>query len=173
MRSLRCGGNSALETPTEGSNRLLLTRQHATFDQDCQTRLWIDAAQGLAGESAGLNHFLIGTQPRTGHGSQSGIGRFHPAKLHLFKQFGERVGLGDGGNRALKMLLAWFHNQFVEQEPGPRGSPQLPQEPPPLPGSTQPSVPPTPNAEICFSTFVAWHFGQAACVEPYTNSSNR
>ena len=37
----------------------------------------------------------------------------------------------------------------------------------------QPSVPPTPNEEICFSNFVVWHFGQAACVEPYTKSSNR
>ena len=106
MRSLRCGGDGSLKTRAEGSDRLLLTRQHSTFDQDCQTRMWIDAAQGLAGESTGLDNFLIGTQPRVGHGAQPGIGGFHPAKLHLFKQFGERVGLRDGGNRTLQSLVA-------------------------------------------------------------------
>jgi hypothetical protein len=32
MRSLRCGSDSLLETLEEVSNRLLLTRQHTTFD---------------------------------------------------------------------------------------------------------------------------------------------
>ena len=68
--------------------------------------MWIDTAQGLSAESARLNNFLIGAQPRVGHGAQSGIGRFHTAKLDLFKQFGERVGLGDRGNRALQNLIA-------------------------------------------------------------------
>ncbi len=63
MRSLRCGGDGSLKTGSEGSDRLLLIRQHSTFDQDCQTRMWIDAAQGLAGEATRLNNFLVGTQP--------------------------------------------------------------------------------------------------------------
>jgi hypothetical protein len=173
MRSLRCGSDSPFKTLAEASDRLLLTRQYSTFYEHCQTRMWIETPQGLAGESTGLNNFSIRTQPRIGHGAQAGIGRLHPSKLDLFKQLGERVGLGDGGNCALQCLVAGVHDQFVEQEPGPRGSPQLPQAPPPLPGNTQPSVPPTPNEEICFSNFVVLHFGQAACVEPYTNSSNR
>src|ERR1700704_1994668 len=51
MRSLRCGGDGPLKTRAEGSDRLLLIRQHSTLDQDCQTRTWIDAAQRLAGKS--------------------------------------------------------------------------------------------------------------------------
>ncbi len=101
MRLLRCGGDGPLKTRAESSDRLLLTRQHSTFDQHCQTRIWIDAAQGLPAESTGLNTVFIGVHPRVGHGAQPGIGGFHPAKLYLFKQFGERVGLRDGGNRTL------------------------------------------------------------------------
>jgi hypothetical protein len=63
--------------------------------------MWVDAAQGLAGESTGLNNFSIGIQPQVGHGAQAGIGWFHPATRYLFKQFGDGVGLGDGGNRIL------------------------------------------------------------------------
>src|SRR4249920_1181548 len=59
MRSFLCGGDGPLKTRAKGSDRLLLTRQHSTFDQDCQTRMWIDAAQRLPGESARLNNFLI------------------------------------------------------------------------------------------------------------------
>ena len=63
MRSLRCGGDSPFKTCAEGSNRLLLTRQHSTFDQDCQTRMWIDAAQVLSGQSTRLDNLLIGAHP--------------------------------------------------------------------------------------------------------------
>lgn len=106
MRSLRCGSHDSSETRTETSDRLLLTRQHSAFDQDGQTRVWIDTAEGLASESARLDGLLIGPQPRAGNGPQSGIGGFHPAKLYLLKQLGERVGLGDGGNRTLQKLFA-------------------------------------------------------------------
>ena len=44
MRSLRGGGNRLIKTGTEGHDRLLLIRQHSILDQDCQTRVWIDAA---------------------------------------------------------------------------------------------------------------------------------
>ena len=101
MRSLRCGGDGPLKTRAEGGDCLLFTRQHATFDQHCQTRMWIDAAQGLSGESTRLNNVFIGVHPRVDHGTQPGIGRFHPAKLYLFKQLGERVGLRDGRNGML------------------------------------------------------------------------
>jgi hypothetical protein len=60
----------------------------------------------------------------------------------------------------------------MEQEPGPRGSPHVPQEPDPL-DVAQLAVAPTPNAENCFASFVVLHFGQAATVEPCTSSSNR
>lgn len=62
--------------------------------------------------------------------------------------------------------------QFMEQEPGPRGSPQVPQEPDPL-DVAQLAVAPTPKAENCFASLVALHFGQAATVEPCTSNSNR
>ena len=57
-------------------------------------------------ESTGLNNFSVGAQPRVGHGTQPGIGGFHPAKLYLFKQLDERVGLGDGRDRTLQSLIA-------------------------------------------------------------------
>jgi len=62
--------------------------------------------------------------------------------------------------------------QFMEQEPGPRGSPQVPQAPDPL-DVAQLAVAPTPNAENCFASLVVLHFGQATTVEPCTNNSNR
>ena len=80
MRSLRCGGS--LKTRAEGSDRLLLTHQHSIFDQDCQTRIWIDATQGLVSESTRLDNLLIGAHPQVANGTQSGIGGFHPAKLY-------------------------------------------------------------------------------------------
>jgi hypothetical protein len=63
-------------------------------------------------------------------------------------------------------------DQFIEQAPGPRGSPQLPQAPPPPEGIHPPDAD-TPKAENCFSNFVAWHWGQTALVDPWTNSSKR
>src|SRR5262245_3386740 len=59
VRSPRCG--SSLKTRTEGSGCLLLTRQHSTFDQDRHTRIWIDAAQGLPGDSTRFDNLLIPT----------------------------------------------------------------------------------------------------------------
>ena len=106
MRLLRCGDDGLLKTLAEVSDCLLLTRQHSTFDQDCQTRIRIDASQGLAGESTRLNDLSDMCPSMSGHGAQAGIGGFHPAKLDLFKQFDERIGLGEGGNRALQNLVA-------------------------------------------------------------------
>jgi len=60
----------------------------------------------------------------------------------------------------------------MEQAPGPRGSPQLPQAPGPL-EPAQSDVAPTPNAENCLSSDVALHEGQAGAVEAWTNNSNR
>src|SRR6185503_14615382 len=62
-RSLRCSGNGPLETRPEIGDRLLVIRQHSRFDQECHTRVRIDAAQGLGGKSAGLNHLLIDAHP--------------------------------------------------------------------------------------------------------------
>lgn len=62
--------------------------------------------------------------------------------------------------------------QFIEQAPGPRGSPQLPQEPD-VPEEAQLAVAPTPKAENCFSSFVALHWGQTASADPCINSSKR
>ena len=54
-------------------------------------------------------------------------------------------------------------NQFREQAPGPRGSPQLPQAPPPDEGAHP--VAPTAKPEICFSSFSPRQAGQAGVVE--------
>ena len=48
IRSLQCSGDGPLKTRAESRHRLLFTRQHSTFGQGCQTRIWIDAAQGLS-----------------------------------------------------------------------------------------------------------------------------
>jgi hypothetical protein len=59
----------------------------------------------------------------------------------------------------------------MEQAPGPLGSPQLPQAPPPE--GAHPPVAPTPNEENCFSSVVAWHFGHVARADPWSKSSKR
>src|SRR5947208_2489725 len=70
----------------------------------------------------------------------------------------------------------------MEQEPGPRGSPQLPQPPPaPLPalgldGADFPKFPlpftdPTANAEYCCSSLVLSHSGHRAFLFPFTIAS--
>src|SRR5574341_1065839 len=103
---------------------------------------------------------------------KSRITRLHPAQLHLLEQLDQRIRLSDRGDRPLKSLFAGFHDQFMEQEPGPRGSPQLPQAPDPL-DVVQLAVAPTPKAENCFASLVVLHFGQPASVAPCTNNSNR
>jgi hypothetical protein len=100
-RSLRCDSEGLLKTRAEGSDRWLLTRQHSTFNQHSQTRMWIEASQGLAGKSTRLNRFSINTQPRIGDGTQPRIGGLHPPKLDLLKQLREGIGLRDGGNGTL------------------------------------------------------------------------
>src|SRR5262245_20479251 len=63
MRSLRRSSNGSLKTRRETNDCLLLIRQHSTFDQDSDTRMRIDAAQRLFGETTGINNLLIGAQP--------------------------------------------------------------------------------------------------------------
>ncbi len=50
--------------------------------------------------------FSVGAQPRVDYGAQPGIGGCHPATLDLFKQFDERVGLGDSRDGTLQCLIA-------------------------------------------------------------------
>ena len=86
------------------------------------------------------------------------------------------------GSDCESVLMAWSRvmeretnsdsRQFIEQEPGPRGSPQVPQGPGPL-DVAQSAVAPTPNGENCFCSLVALQDGQAGMVEPCTSSSNR
>src|SRR5262249_10174788 len=49
-RSLRGSSHGPLKTPKEFGDRLLPTGQYSIFKQDCDTRMWIEAAQHLAGE---------------------------------------------------------------------------------------------------------------------------
>ena len=60
----------------------------------------------------------------------------------------------------------------MEQEPGPRGSPQVPQGPGPL-EEDQALFPPTAKADNCFFNVVALQEGQAGAVDPWTIASKR
>ena len=65
----------------------------------------------------------------------------------------------------------------MEQEPGPRGSPQLPQPPLDFEGadfakSPLPFADPTANAENCCSSLVLSQAGQCAFFVPVTMASN-
>src|SRR5213593_3533975 len=65
----------------------------------------------------------------------------------------------------------------MEQEPGPRGSPQVPQEPA-SPNDSAPSAeasppPPTAKVENCFSRSPPPHPGQEGGADPITRASNR
>jgi hypothetical protein len=70
-------------------------------------------------------------------------------------------------------MVVLYDVQFIEQEPGPRGSPQEPQPPPDPDVTGHPPVAPTPNAENCLSNAVALQPGQAGTALPCTNSSKR
>src|SRR5215472_10013310 len=60
-----------------------------------------------------------------------------------------------------------------EQAPGPLGSPHVPQGPGSAANADVLSPPLTANREICWSSFLLSHFGQAACCEPNTMLSKR
>src|SRR6185503_14061890 len=59
----------------------------------------------------------------------------------------------------------------MEQEPGPRGSPQLPHDPVPKEGPKL-VVAPTPNADHFFSNSVPWHTGHCGAIDLRTSVSN-
>jgi hypothetical protein len=72
------------------------------------------------------------------------------------------------------MVMRQESPQFIEQEPGPRGSPQDPQAPGlELDEEAQSPVPPTAKAEISLSSLVALQEGQAGEAEPWTIASKR
>jgi len=58
----------------------------------------------------------------------------------------------------------------IEQEPGPRGSPQLPQAPDAV-GVAEEPLACTANTESCGARFLPPHFGQAALSFPNTRAS--
>jgi hypothetical protein len=58
----------------------------------------------------------------------------------------------------------------MEQEPGPRGSPQLPQAPDAL-GVVEEALACTANTESSGARFLLWHFGQLALSLPNTRAS--
>ncbi len=67
----------------------------------------------------------------------------------------------------------WWRNQFIEQAPGPRGSPQLPQGP----GISRAAALELPEwaekTESCFSSFSLLHEGHCGVsLEPRTSVSN-
>lgn len=72
----------------------------------------------------------------------------------------------------LNILKKTAVNQFIEQEPGPLGSPHEPQAPGPL-EPAQSAVAPTPKDENCFCSLVALQDGHAGVAEPRTSASNR
>lgn len=62
-------------------------------------------------------------------------------------------------------------SQFIEQEPGPRGSPQLPQGP--TEGAVlDDSFDRAANTESCGANFLLRHFGHSAFWLPMTSTSN-
>jgi hypothetical protein len=58
----------------------------------------------------------------------------------------------------------------MEQEPGPRGSPQLPQAPEDIAVADEPLAW-TANTDIREASFLPWHFGQLAFSFPITKAS--
>jgi hypothetical protein len=63
--------------------------------------------------------------------------------------------------------------QFIEHEPGPRGSPQAPHG---VGRALSPSfdeLAPTAKTESCLSSAVPWHSGHSSTVCSRTRSSNR
>jgi len=58
-----------------------------------------------------------------------------------------------------------------EQEPGPRGSPQVPQ-PPTEDGAVDALLELTAKTESCGASLWPWHFGHSAFWSPYTKASN-
>ena len=77
-------------------------------------------------------------------------------------------------SRVSSRILNVGANQFIEQEPGPRGSPHRPQaDGPNCAGAALPEDAPTAKTESCFSSSWLAHDGQAGFVEPCTMASNR
>src|SRR5262249_44446013 len=71
--------------------------------------------------------------------------------------------------------VSWDIDYSTAQEPGPRGSPQVPQEPPDI-GAAAPAGFPTPltaKVEYSFSRSTLWQAGQAGRVFPKTSASKR
>ena len=61
--------------------------------------------------------------------------------------------------------------QFIEQAPGPLGSPQVP-HPPRLPSNPKSAPPPlTAKVDSCFSMFGVSHSGHMMIVEPWVINS--
>jgi hypothetical protein len=63
----------------------------------------------------------------------------------------------------------------MEQEPGPRGSPQLPHAPEGIAVADEEDAEPlawTANTDIREASFLPWHFGQLAFSFPITKASN-
>lgn len=152
----------------------MVSRQHTGIDQHSQSRRGIKSRKGSSIETGSLEHFLVGTDPGFRDGPQARVGRLHPPQLHFLEQFNEGIGFRDGVDGLVKGLFAGVthRGQFIEQAPGPRGSPQDPQAPDPL-VLAQSELAPTPKGENCFCSFVALHDGQAGVVEPCTIASNR
>jgi len=149
----------------EGCYGRVIGSDDSSLNQQACSRGGIEAKEGLPTEALRGDYLPIDCEPRIDDGAQAGIGRLHPTLLNLLQEFDERVRLRDGRDGLVKGRLFRIHRQFMEQAPGPRGSPQLPQAPPP-PDGDQPSVAPTPNGENCLSSLVVLHFGQAASAEP-------
>ena len=59
----------------------------------------------------------------------------------------------------------------MEQEPGPRGSPQLPQAPDGAMGAAELPLVCTANTDSKEAKFLPWHFGQLASFLPKTRAS--
>jgi len=63
--------------------------------------------------------------------------------------------------------------QLTEQDPGPRGSPQVPQGPGALRGVNEAPFAFTANTDNCLSSVWLAHDGQAGTVESRTSNSKR
>ncbi len=154
----RCFSQSLFKASAQGLPCFIGRTKNTGFDQEIDAWPRVEPQHCRPTQRHRLYDFPIGSNPGFHDRTQPGISRFHAPQPNLLEQLDNRIGLGNRGDRLGQRRLAGFGHrcQFIEQAPGPRGSPQLPQAPPP-PGVGHPSVAPTPKAENCFSSFVALH----------------
>jgi hypothetical protein len=80
----------------------------------------------------------------------------------MFGALNQQLGTSD---------LAYQSKSDIEHEPGPRGSPQLPQAPEGMGVADEGTLLCTAKTESCEARFLPWHLGQLAFSFPMTRVS--